>query len=164
MPKKREAKPLFLKNQTQKRQDRAQELRSARRQGVLAKRRKLDVAQTPGEAEQAESWSLEQLATVIQGVRVSPMSQILPFLVDLRKMLSLEDPPVEQVVEGGGLAPRLVELLRTPNDEIQIEAAWCVCPDSVCRDLNNRQGAREPAEKSKHYDRHRDCVCCCCMP
>lgn len=54
------------------------------------------------------------------------MSQILPFLVDLRKMLSLEDPPVEEVVEGEGLAPRLVELLRTPNDEIQIEAAWCV--------------------------------------
>lgn len=126
MPKKREAKPLLLKNQTQKRRDRAQELRSARRQGVLAKRRKLDVAQTPGEAEQPESWSREQLASTIQGVRVSPMPQILPFLVDLRKMLSLEDPPVEEVVEGEGLAPRLVELLRTPNDEIQIEAAWCL--------------------------------------
>lgn len=60
------------------------------------------------------------------------MSQILPFLVDLRKMLSLEDPPVEEVVEGEGLAPRLVELLRTPNDEIQIEAAWCVCMPLRC--------------------------------
>lgn len=147
MPKKREAKPLLLKNQTQKRRDRAQELRSARRQGVLAKRRKLDVAQTPGEAEQPESWSREQLASTIQGVRVSPMPQILPFLVDLRKMLSLEDPPVEEVVEGEGLAPRLVELLRTPNDEIQIEAAWCVCPD-LCCDLNKHQAAGNKEEQT----------------
>lgn len=126
MPKKREAKPLLLQNQTQKRRDRAQELRSAKRQGVLAKRRKSDVAQAPGAAEQPQSWSREQLAIAIQGVRDSPMPHILPFLVDLRKMLSLEDPPVEEVVEVEGLAPRLVELLGTPNDEIQIETAWCV--------------------------------------
>lgn len=127
MPKKREAKPLLLQNQTHKRRDRAQELRSTRRQGVLAKRRKLDASQAPiaaGENQQPESWSEEQLARAVQGVKASRIGDILPFLVDLRKLLSLEYPPVEEVVEREGLAPKLIQLLLTPNDEIQIEATW----------------------------------------
>ena len=58
------------------------------------------------------------------------MAEVLPYLVELRKLLSLEDPPVEEVVEGAGLAPRLMELLSTANDEIQMETTWSV-PCSV---------------------------------
>lgn len=132
-PKNRDSKPLLLENQTHKRRDRAQELRSARRQGVLAKRRKFDSAVATAAASGAgtaghqldhEPWSREQLAATIQGVRERPVSQILPYLVELRKVLSLEDPPVEEVVAGGGLAPRLIELLSTPNDQIQLETTW----------------------------------------
>lgn len=136
-PKNRVSKPLLLENQTSKRRDRAQELRSARRQGVLAKRRKFDSttaaaipAGASGDAssklEHQEPWSRETLAEAIRGVRERPVSQILPYLVELRKLLSLEDPPVEEVVEGGGLAPRLIELLSAPNDEIQMETTWSV--------------------------------------
>ncbi|CAM9535486.1 unnamed protein product [Ascophyllum nodosum] len=125
MPKKREAKPVLLGNQTHKRRDRAQELRSARRQGVLAKRRKLDEHPRAGGDRLPESWSEEELSSAIQAVRDSCTSQILPHLVRLRKLLSLEYPPVEEVVDRG-LAPRLIQLLGTQNDEIQIEVTWCI--------------------------------------
>lgn len=140
-PKNRESKPLLLENQTHKRRDRAQELRSARRQGVLAKRRKFDSstaaaaaahqsasasAAAAGVEQQEELWSRERLESAIRGARERPVSQVLPFLVELRKLLSLEDPPVEEVVEGGGLAPRLIELLSTPHDEVQLETTWSV--------------------------------------
>ncbi|CAM9499167.1 unnamed protein product, partial [Hapterophycus canaliculatus] len=136
-PKNRDSKPLLLENQTHKRRDRAQELRSARRQGVLAKRRKFDSgvataaacgagAGASSQQQQQEPWSRETLTAAIQGVRERPVSQILPYLVELRKVLSLEDPPVEEVVAGGGLAPRLIELLSAPNDQIQLETTWCL--------------------------------------
>ncbi|CAM9559994.1 unnamed protein product [Ectocarpus sp. 6 AP-2014] len=145
-PKNRESKPLLLENQTHKRRDRAQELRSARRQGVLAKRRKFDSSTAAAAAaahqsttaatgvaggasaqgQQEEPWSRERLESAIRGVRERPVSQVLPFLVELRKLLSLEDPPVEEVVERGGLAPRLIELLSTPHDEVQLETTWCL--------------------------------------
>ncbi len=141
-PKNRDSKPLLLENQTHKRRDRAQELRSARRQGVLAKRRKFDSAAggqqgstsaaagagaaASGQQQHQEPWSAEKLAAAIQGVRERGVSEVLPHLVELRKLLSLEDPPVEEVVEGGRLAPRLIELLSTPNDEIQLETTWSV--------------------------------------
>ncbi|CAM9401466.1 unnamed protein product [Scytosiphon promiscuus] len=135
-PKNRESKPLLLENQTHKRRDRAQELRSARRQGVLAKRRKFDSAAATTAAAGAagaaahqqhqEPWSREQLAAAIQGVRECPVPQIVPYLVQLRKVLSLEDPPVEEVVGSGGLASRLIELLSVPNDQIQLETTWCL--------------------------------------
>lgn len=146
-PKNRDSKPLLLENQTHKRRDRAQELRSARRQGVLAKRRKFDSAAgqqgstsavagagaaASGQQQHQEPWSAEKLAAAIQGVRERAVSEVLPYLVELRKLLSLEDPPVEEVVEGGGLAPRLIELLSTPNDEIQLETTWSV-PCRKCR-------------------------------
>lgn len=102
----------------------------------MAKRRKFDSAVATGaaggagaaghEQQEQEPWSREQLAAAIQGVRERPVSQILPYLVELRKVLSLEDPPVEEVVAGGGLAPRLIELLSTPNDQIQLETTWSV--------------------------------------
>lgn len=145
-PKNRDSKPLLLENQTQKRRDRAQELRSARRQGVLAKRRKFDAPssvttgvqgstsagaggawfQQQQRQQEEEPWSGEKLAAAIQGVRERPVSEVLPYLVELRKLLSLENPPVEEVVEGAGLAPRLMELLSTANDEIQMETTWSV--------------------------------------
>lgn len=132
MPKKRERrdpKPLLLENQTHKRRDRAQELRSARRQGILAKRRKCDAHSAGGVVNSAgglqqDPWSGERLAAAIQGVKDSPVAQILPHLTELRKLLSLEYSPVEEVVERAGLAPRLIDLLGAPNDEIQIEATW----------------------------------------
>lgn len=125
MPKKREVKPVLLGNQTSKRRDRAQELRSARRQGVLAKRRKLD-EHTPASGDiPPESWSEEQLSSTIQGVQDPSIAKVLPHLVRLRKLLSLECPPVEEVVDRG-LAPRLIQLLGTQNDEIQIEATWYI--------------------------------------
>lgn len=132
MPKKRERrnpKPLLLENQTHKRRDRAQELRSARRQGILAKRRKCDslsagaVANSEGGLQQ-DPWSGERLDAAIQGVKDSSLADVLPHLTELRKLLSLENSPVEEVVETAGLAPRLFDLLAAPNDEIQIEVTW----------------------------------------
>lgn len=131
MRKRREAKPLLLENQTHKRRDRAQELRSAKRQGVLAKRRKYDLGEASAASLQGESWPGHQLEMVIHGVRESHISQVLSPLVELRKLLSLEDPPVEEVVERAGLGPKLIELLGSRNDEVQIEASWCVLRESV---------------------------------
>ncbi|CAM9506933.1 unnamed protein product, partial [Choristocarpus tenellus] len=37
----------------------------------------------------------------------------------------LEDPPIEEVVEGG-IGDNLIALLSASNDEIQIEATWCL--------------------------------------
>lgn len=137
---KRAAKPLLQENQTQKRRERAQELRSTRRQGVLlAKRRKPDPSASGGASSPAgaaaavgvtgidkQEWSQVQLEAVVKGVRDSSLGKVLPYLADLRKLLSLEDAPVEEVVEGAGLAPRLIQLLGAgaTNDEIQIQATW----------------------------------------
>ena len=92
---------------------------------MLAKRRKLDEHPRAGGDRLPESWSEEELSSAIQAVRDSCTSQILPHLVRLRKLLSLEYPPVEEVVDRG-LAPRLIQLLGTQNDEIQIEVTWYV--------------------------------------
>lgn len=118
----RDAKPLLTGNQTQKRREQTQELRSIRRQGILlAKRRKSGSASAEDLSPQ---WSEEQLQTVLVDIQQSPLPKILPHLTDLRKLLSLEHGPVEEVVEKARLGPRLIELLTAPNDEIQIEAAW----------------------------------------
>lgn len=125
MPKKREVKPLLLENQTHKRRDRAQELRSARRQGVLAKRRKFDAGRSAvAGVAHAQLWTEEQVTRVVRGIQGSSATDVLPHLVELRKLLSLEEPPMEEVVEREGLAPKLLELLAAPNDEIQIETTW----------------------------------------
>lgn len=72
-----------------------------------------------------QEWSQEQLDAAVKGVRESNLGAVLSFLTDLRKLLSLEDAPVEEVVVNAGLAPRLIQLLGVgANDEIQIEAAW----------------------------------------
>lgn len=134
------AKPLLQENQTQKRRERAQELRSSRRHGaLLAKRKKQESSSTAtvvkdpvggtGAGKEAmphnDEWSTERLEAAVQGVRDSPMDKVLPYLTDLRKLLSLEDSPVEEVVEKAGLAPRLIQLLgASANDEVQIEATW----------------------------------------
>ncbi|CAM9844268.1 unnamed protein product, partial [Discosporangium mesarthrocarpum] len=115
-----EHKSLLRENQTQRRRERAQELRTIKREGVLAKRRKAS-----DDGSEGQPWSNEELQAAVNGVKQSPPTTVLPYLVSLRKLLSLDDPPLQDVVEAG-VGNKLISLLSVPNDELQIEATWCL--------------------------------------
>lgn len=122
---------LLLENQTEKRSERAHELRSSKREGLLAKRRRStdtfdtgDQSDDGSEAVTAPTWTEAELKKTLGGLR-GPVAGVLPHLEHLGTLLASEDPPIQQVVEVGAV-PRLLSLLEHPDDRHKILAARCI--------------------------------------
>ncbi|KAK9382437.1 armadillo-type protein [Kockiozyma suomiensis] len=125
----------FRADELRRRREEAQvEIRKAKREESLAKRRNLTLPQNPIETIQSESEDEstaetqlnEDLPEMIQGVFSDNIDAQIQSTIKFRKLLSKErNPPIEKVIECG-VVSRFVEFLRSPHSIIQFEAAWAL--------------------------------------
>lgn len=77
------------------------------------------------QAENSQAARLAELVSVLCSERAD-QGQLVRALTELRKALAIHlNPPIQEVVAAGGLAP-LVRLLRHESAMIQLEAAWAL--------------------------------------
>ncbi|KAK7204830.1 armadillo-type protein [Myxozyma melibiosi] len=125
----------FRQDELRRRREEAQvEIRKAKREESLAKRRNLTLPTTATEKIQSESEDEssaetqlnEDLPEMMQGVFSDNIEAQIQATVKFRKLLSKErNPPIEKVIECG-VVSRFVEFLRSPHSIIQFEAAWAL--------------------------------------
>ncbi|KAK9460394.1 armadillo-type protein [Lipomyces oligophaga] len=125
----------FRADELRRRREEAQvEIRKAKREESLAKRRNLTLPQANPEATHSESEDEpntdsqlnDELPEMIQGVFSDNIDDQIQATVKFRKILSKErNPPIEKVIECG-VVSRFVEFLRSPHSLIQFEAAWAL--------------------------------------
>ncbi|KDN38320.1 putative SRP1-importin alpha, partial [Tilletiaria anomala UBC 951] len=129
-------KALFKQDELRRRREEAQvEIRRAKREESMAKRRNMDLStvDTDGETDDEDAVGAaldsqlnEQLPVMIEGVMSTDESAQLDATTKFRKLLSKEkNPPIEKVI-ACGVVPRFVEFLRSPHSMIQFEAAWAL--------------------------------------
>ncbi|CAM9777915.1 unnamed protein product [Chrysoparadoxa australica] len=109
----KEGQPL-----TSRRRGKAEEARIKRKGEILNKRRKIH----PYAA--GQSVDPVQLQEALEGLRKGG-SGLLEHVRKLREMLSLELPPIQDVIDGGGVEP-LLRLLGNADDDLKLEATWCL--------------------------------------
>mmetsp|Transcript_8324 Transcript_8324/g.18128 ORF Transcript_8324/g.18128 Transcript_8324/m.18128 type:complete len:540 (+) Transcript_8324:113-1732(+) len=109
------------------------ELRKAKKDDVLQKRRNLHVTEEtqeelvlPATAADISTLAARVLEYVALGAPESHTEQCLQMVRQLRKLLSLERvAPIDEVV-GAGLIPAFISLLGHSSEVMAFEAAWCV--------------------------------------
>ena len=68
---------------------------------------------------------LSQFNEIIQAFRSQDMNQKYTGLVGIRKMLSLQNTPIQELIDMG-IIPELIQLLDNSPAEFQYEALWCL--------------------------------------
>eukprot|EP00736_Rhodelphis_marinus_P000154 Rmarinus@m.17436 len=108
----------------------ADSLRKDKRELAMARRRKVDTGPDP---ELLTPAALEKLTTAIRNEVSICQTQttLLDSLRTLRRVLSVEDAPVEAVLGLEGVA-LLIQLLQFPSPDIQAEAAWSLANVAYC--------------------------------
>ncbi|MCJ1377026.1 Importin alpha subunit (Karyopherin alpha subunit) (Serine-rich RNA polymerase I suppressor protein) [Xylographa soralifera] len=138
------AKNTFKPDELRRRREEQQvEIRKAKREENLAKRRGItarDGTQTsaPGDSlgagfdsDDEDGGSIEsqlnvELPQMVQGVFSNEIDAQIQATTKFRKLLSKErNPPIEKVIETG-VVSRFVEFLRSPHTLVQFEAAWAL--------------------------------------
>ncbi|KAI9353149.1 armadillo-type protein [Pilaira anomala] len=108
------------------------EIRKQKKEENLAKRRNLN-AQEMGEdsdddftTSTQDAQIMESLPYMVQSLYAQVPALQLQATAQFRKILSKEkNPPIKEVI-GCGVVPRFVEFLRSPDSQIQFEAAWAL--------------------------------------
>ncbi|KAF8535088.1 armadillo-type protein [Trichophaea hybrida] len=127
------AKQSFKPDELRRRREEQQvEIRKAKREESLAKRRNLAATSpAPGAVDSddegaTESQLNEDLPTMCKGVFSDSIDQQIQATTKFRKLLSKErNPPIEKVIECG-VVSRFVEFLNSPHTLVQFEAAWAL--------------------------------------
>ncbi|KAF2138802.1 uncharacterized protein K452DRAFT_320915 [Aplosporella prunicola CBS 121167] len=133
------AKNTFKPDELRRRREEQQvEIRKAKREENLAKRR--GIARDGGapgaalgaapdsddEGGNIESQLNEELPQMVKGVFSEQIDEQIQATTKFRKLLSKErNPPIERVIETG-VVSRFVEFLRSPHTLVQFEAAWAL--------------------------------------
>ncbi|KAB5545596.1 armadillo-type protein [Coniochaeta sp. 2T2.1] len=133
------AKNTFKPEELRRRREEQQvEIRKAKREENLAKRRGIGTgADRPGaslgaapdsddDTAPTESQLNEDLPQMVQGVFSDQIDAQIQATTRFRKLLSKErNPPIEEVIKTG-VVSRFVEFLRSPHTLVQFEAAWAL--------------------------------------
>ncbi|KZM20970.1 Importin subunit alpha-1 [Ascochyta rabiei] len=133
------AKSAFKPDELRRRREEQQvEIRRAKREENLAKRRGIaGGADRPGaslgaapdsddEGGNIEGQLNEELPQMVKGVFSEQIDEQIQATTKFRKLLSKErNPPIERVIETG-VVSRFVEFLRSPHTLVQFEAAWAL--------------------------------------
>ncbi|KAK7706356.1 Importin subunit alpha-1 [Diaporthe eres] len=133
------AKNTFKPDELRRRREEQQvEIRKAKREENLAKRRGIGTGENrPGaslgaapdsedENPPTESQLSEDLPQMVQGVFSDQIDLQIQATTRFRKLLSKErNPPIEEVIKTG-VVSRFVEFLRSPHTLVQFEAAWAL--------------------------------------
>ncbi|KAI9655913.1 MAG: Importin alpha subunit (Karyopherin alpha subunit) (Serine-rich RNA polymerase I suppressor protein) [Alyxoria varia] len=132
------AKNTFKPDELRRRREEQQvEIRKAKREENLAKRRGLPTRDGLGaslgaapdsddEGITIESQLNEKLPQMVQEVFSDQIDLQINATTQFRKLLSKErNPPIEKVI-GTGVVGRFVEFLRSPHTLVQFEAAWAL--------------------------------------
>ena len=119
----------FKADELRRRREEAQvEIRKAKREENLTKRRNFDNIANDSEDEDEELTTemelTQELPVLLEQLRSSDIEQQLQSTIKFRKYLSKEkNPPIEQVVKCN-IIPRFVEFLSSAHSVLQFEAAW----------------------------------------
>lgn len=102
------------------------EIRKSKKDDMIAKKRNMFGGHAASSPSVQGPPSVDNLSSIIQGIRNSTGDAQLEFVIQLRKLLSIEkNPPIQQTL-ATGILPGLISLLTSPSTKMQFESAWAI--------------------------------------